>query len=97
MQEDHNKPPETIKEVGIHIGYMTRSIVELKELLKEQNKSYATKTELLDFEQRNDDRMTRLSTQIKDLENWNIWAQRLVLGAVILAVLALVLKGNNVI
>lgn len=93
MQDDHMKPPETIKEVGIHIGYMSRHITELKNLIEDQNKSYATKTELLDFERRNDDRIVNVKAEIKSLQEWNIWAQRIVLGAVLIAVMGLVIKG----
>lgn len=90
MPEEHNQPPSTIKEVGIHIGYMRQDISDLTDLVREQSKNYATKSDLEavrnDFEKR-----------VSRLEGWNIWQVRLVIGAVILAVLALVLKGGKII
>lgn len=42
MLEDSTKSPETIKEVGIHLGYISKDVAELKELINKQAEHYAT-------------------------------------------------------
>lgn len=42
MLEDPAKSPETIKEVGIHLGYISKDVAELKDLIKEQSDHYVT-------------------------------------------------------
>lgn len=32
---EHKNPPKTIEEVGIHIGYMSDHLTEIKEILKD--------------------------------------------------------------
>lgn len=43
---DHTKPPVTIQEVGIHIGYMRDDIKELRDIVKEAASNYATREEV---------------------------------------------------
>lgn len=47
--EEHIESPTTIKEVGIHVGYMREDISELKELIKEMPNTFATKSEVTDL------------------------------------------------
>lgn len=49
---EHTDPPVTIKEVGIHIGYMRDDISELKEIIKAMPSGLATKDELLKLDKR---------------------------------------------
>lgn len=37
MSPEEQKPPETVKELGIHFIYMTEDIKELKQLFKDGN------------------------------------------------------------
>ena len=34
MPEDHKQPPQNVKEVGIHIGYLREDISDVKALLE---------------------------------------------------------------
>lgn len=36
-EDEHTQPPTTVKEIGIHLGYMNESIVELKQLMKDMS------------------------------------------------------------
>lgn len=45
MNED-TKAPTTVKEVGIHIGYMSRSITELKSMVENLSHNFASKEEV---------------------------------------------------
>lgn len=45
---DHKNPPKTIEEVGIHIGYMSDSLTEIKQILKDS----PTKKEFNDLTER---------------------------------------------
>lgn len=33
-EDEHNKPPKTVAEIGIHIGYIREDLLEIKESLK---------------------------------------------------------------
>ena len=46
MPEEHKQPPQNVKEVGIHIGYLREDIGEVKDLLREHIELAATKAEL---------------------------------------------------
>lgn len=47
MNGEHKQPPRTVKEVGIHMGYMSDDIAELKDLLKKMPEGFATKDQIL--------------------------------------------------
>lgn len=42
---EHNEPPTTIKEVGIHIGYMRNDMADMKKILETMPSAYVTKEE----------------------------------------------------
>lgn len=86
MSEDHNKPPETIKEVGIHIGYMRDDIAELKDLLKDGN--YVKSKEFVEYKLEVEKIVTELHL---DLETLKKWRDGLVFKIAGMAVTALVL------
>lgn len=59
MTEDHKQPPKTVKELGIHLGYMRESqdsmqqdIKDMKMALDQYISLGATKLELKDLEKR---------------------------------------------
>jgi len=45
---DHKQPPTTVREVGIHLIYMSKSMAEIKSTLSNISNSFATKNELID-------------------------------------------------
>lgn len=47
MTEDHKQPPTTVKEVGIHMGYLREDISDLKDLLESHIELAATKADLV--------------------------------------------------
>lgn len=46
MPDEHKQAPTTVKEVGIHVGYLREDIGEVKDLLREHIELAATKAEL---------------------------------------------------
>ncbi len=52
MTEDHKKPPSTVKEVGIHIGYMREDINDMKKLLDQYVAMAASKADHQALEKR---------------------------------------------
>lgn len=46
MQEDHKQPPTSVKEVGIHIGYLREDISDVKALLENHIALAATKADI---------------------------------------------------
>ena len=51
---DKQDAPTTIKEVGIHITYMTTAINELKKMMADYTKNLATKEEVMVIDKRVD-------------------------------------------
>ena len=68
MSDDHKKPPETIKEVGIHIGYMREDILDLKQFLKDNQ--YVTGKEFADYKVDAAEEHGALRRDIDHLLNW---------------------------
>lgn len=50
--DEHTEPPTTIKEVGIHIGYMRQDINDLKDLVRSQSGLYAPQRDLEELDKR---------------------------------------------
>ena len=46
MPEDHKQPPQNVKEVGIHIGYLREDISDVKTLLENHIALAATKADI---------------------------------------------------
>ena len=49
---DHLETPTTVKEIGIHLVYMSKELKELKDALNAQHALNATKEELSELEKR---------------------------------------------
>lgn len=81
------KPPTTIKEVGIHIGYMSKDIAELKVLIARNIQDSATKDEL----HRVDERVTTLEKRDDTSKYYTRLEGRAVSAILSLAVLFLTL------
>ena len=45
-EEQEQKPPKTVQELGIHFVYMSKDIAELKDMIKTHTLMMATKEEL---------------------------------------------------
>lgn len=52
MLEDHKQPPQNVKEVGIHIGYLREDIGDIKTLLENHIALAATKADIADHDVR---------------------------------------------
>ena len=46
MPEEHKQPPQNVKEVGIHIGYLREDISDVKALLENHIALAATKADV---------------------------------------------------
>ena len=77
MHDKHKKPPQTVSEVGIHVGYLREDIGDLKLLLENNMAMAATKAEV-----------NALSVKVDKLESINSWVTKLIVGAVITAAMS---------
>jgi cob(I)alamin adenosyltransferase len=84
MVEDQDQKAVLIYRVGQLEKTTALGLKEIKEELHNLQNSFATTTELHEFKKSNNERITKL-------ESWNEWAVKIVLGAVFMAVLALVI------
>lgn len=50
--DEHAEAPSTIKEVGIHIGYMRADISEMKKLIETLPNGFASKDDVLSLDKR---------------------------------------------
>jgi len=65
-------PPTTVKEIGIHIGYMRGDIQSLKYSVEEAAKNYATKEDVAELKTNHDSRITKLETK-QTLKTTILW------------------------
>ncbi len=65
---EQTEAPSTIKEVGIHIGYMRNDISELKKIMETMPNGFATKDELMQL----DKRVVTLESK-NNLKNTLLW------------------------
>lgn len=65
---EHTEAPSTIKEVGIHIGYMRQDITEMKKILETLPSAYVTKESHAELEVR----VAALETK-NTLKNTLLW------------------------
>ncbi len=50
--DEHTEAPTTIKEVGIHIGYMRNDISQLKKIMETLPSGFASKDDLVNIDKR---------------------------------------------
>lgn len=46
MKDEHNKPPTTVREIGIHLGYLREDIEKMNNKIEDAINNYATKVEV---------------------------------------------------
>lgn len=77
MPEDNKQPPKTVSEIGIHIGYMSEDLKEIKEALS--NQPNRKEFEVLEG------RVTKLESALNVVKNRIITAAITILVGMILA------------
>ena len=77
MPEDNKQPPKTVAEIGIHIGYMSEDLKEIKEALS--NQPNRREFEVLEG------RVTKLESALNVVKNRIITAAITILVGMILA------------
>ena len=50
--DEHVEAPQTIKEVGIHIGYMRQDIADMKKLIETLPSGFASKDDIIILDKR---------------------------------------------
>lgn len=66
--ETLSKAPTTVKEVGIHLAYMSQDISELKHLMEEMPKGFTPLTDHSELK----DRVAKLENR-QDIKNTLLW------------------------
>ena len=61
-EEQEQKPPKTVEELGIHFVYMSKNITELKDMIKAHTLIMATKEEL----RGHNERITKIERTISE-------------------------------
>ena len=91
--KDHDEPPATIKEVGIHIGYMRDDIAELKELVKKMPSAFATKVEMSDLHTDLTDKINFVDGKVNalDRKRWQQNTMSAIAGIVLAGLVAIAL------
>lgn len=78
--DEHKKAPSTIREVGIHIGYMREDMADLKDAINTFTEHGATKAEL-----------QALNVRLTELENWKDGIVGRIAGGAVLLIVSMVL------
>ena len=77
IDEEHKQPPKTVAEIGIHIGYISEDLKELKSLLTD-----APSRKEFDVVEA---RVTKLETVLQSIKNRIVTAAITILVGMILA------------
>ena len=67
MPEDHKQTPTTVKEVGIHVGYLREDIGEIKELLSKHIEIAALKADVDREFKRVDERIDEIEVSVEKI------------------------------
>ena len=93
---EHDNPAVLAYRVGQLENNQKERFNRLEKKIDDMTTGFVTIDKLNDAKEAADDKHREQDGKIRSLEEWNIWAQRLVLGAVILAILAIVLEKTHV-
>lgn len=85
MPEEHKQPPQNVKEVGIHIGYLREDISDVKALLEHHIALAATKADIEGHEVR----ISKLEEIIEKVETRIVGAAITILVLMVLAMYGL--------
>lgn len=83
--DKHKKPPQTVTEVGIHVGYLREDVSDIKTLLESHMELAATKVEVRTLERR----VTKLETTLDKIKNRIISAAITIFVLMVLAMYGL--------
>lgn len=91
---DKQEPPATIKEVGIHIGYMREDIHALTDEIKDLKSGFATKEEVSSLKNAGEAEHQAIWDEIKSIKSTARWWVGIILTAIATAttIVALVIK-----
>lgn len=77
MSEEDHKIPTTVKELGIHIGYIRKDIADLKQIIKDMRAEAVGRVEFEEYKKNNairhvenEERITKLETNAISSEDW---------------------------
>ena len=87
--DDHLKNPETIKEVGIHIGYMRRDFNSLKDFLEASD--YVKQADFTAYKDIAAEARRVIYQEVNDLSNWKDKLIGKIAGAGIIMLVLMVL------
>lgn len=97
QQDDEQSPGAKIAVLKNEIHHVNETVKRIETKLDNMALNFVTESQRTADKEQANQKNSEQDKAIKALEDWNLWAQRLVIGAVIAAALAaLVLKGNQV-
>lgn len=87
MRDEHNKSPTTVREIGIHLGYLREDIEKMNDKIEEAIKNYATKVDVEELKSEVHEievkvaRLTEFKVQ-QETSFWNTTGKTIERGAV---------------
>ena len=96
--DEHNTAPTTVKEVGIHIGYLRDDIAELKQIVKDIKDESVGRIEFEANKLQAVDKFVQIDTEIKELESkvnkrpWTLGTSIAIFSSIITAVVLYVVE-----
>lgn len=96
---DHKTPPATVREVGIHLIYMSKNMADISKKLDEMGGKFAHRQELLDaIAQRKEDQAAIIedlgctTARVEKLENFNDRITYRIAGYAVIALVLMILS-----
>lgn len=67
--DTNQEPPKTVKEVGIHLIYLSKDVSDIKKQLSEMSGHFVTKQELIDAIQTRRIEQKQICDNVQDIDN----------------------------
>jgi len=67
--DTNQEPPKTVKEVGIHLIYLSKDVSDIKKQLTEMSGHFVTKQELIDAIQTRRLEQKQICDNVQDIDN----------------------------
>lgn len=91
QQDDEQSPGAKIAVLKNEIHHVTETVKRIETKLDNMAMNYVTSAQMVAAQEQANQKHREQDDRIHSLENWNSWAVKIVLGAVLTAILSLVI------
>lgn len=103
MKDEHNKPPTTVREIGIHLGYLREDIEKMNNKIEDAINNYVTKVEVEELKGEISEIQVKVQSlmEFKTKEESSFWnntgknIERGIVGLLVAGVLGVIIQNAS--